>query len=269
MLLAIDTSTRSASVALADGQRVVAGRSWHSLVNHTTELMPAVSQLLDSRGLSPRDLEAVAVALGPGGFSALRTGLSAGKGLAMAAHIPIIGIGSLDLEAFPFRESGMPVCALLEAGRGEAASAVFSPDGIRLREDGITGPDELLEEMDSRLRGNDEDGGNDEGGETGGLILFCGEGMPPWAESIRAALGGRAALCHTPPSARAGSLVALAWERLERGDTDDLDALQPHYLRMPTIGVPKRRDRRVQASSRSRRGEDGTPLPLRQAQGRL
>ena len=260
MLLAIDTSTRSASVALADGQRVVAGRSWHSLVNHTTELMPAVSQLLDSRGLSPRDLEAVAVALGPGGFSALRTGLSAAKGLAMAARIPIIGIGSLDLEAFPFRDSGLPVCALLEAGRGEAASAVFSPDGIRLREDGITGPDELLEEMDSPLRRNDE------GGETGGPILFCGEGMPPWAESIRAALGGRAALCHTPPSARAGSLAALAWQRLEQEDTDDLDALQPHYLRMPTIGVPKRRDRRVQASSRSRRGRDETPQPHRQAQ---
>ena len=64
MLLAIDTSTRSASVALTDGPRTVAGRSWHSSVNHTSELMPAVSQLLDSRGVSPHDLEAVAVAWG-------------------------------------------------------------------------------------------------------------------------------------------------------------------------------------------------------------
>ena len=261
MILAIDTSTRSASAALSDGERIVAGRSWHSLVNHTTELMPAVSQLLDSRGVRPHDLEAVAVALGPGGFSALRTGLSAAKGLAMAVRIPIIGIGSLDLEAFPFRDSGLPVCALLEAGRGEAASALFTPDGTRVREDGITGPDELLEEISAmsfdRLRTN---GWNETNG-WNGLTLFCGEGMPPWAEGIREALGARAALCHTPPSARAGSLAALAWERLERGDTDSLDALQPHYLRMPSIGVPKRRDRRVQASSRSRRGANGTPPP--------
>ena len=256
MILAIDTSTRNASVALAEGQRMVAGRSWHSVVNHTTELMPTVVQLLDGRGVRPRELDAVAVALGPGGFSALRTGLSAAKGLAMAARIPIIGIGSLDLEAYPCRESGLAVCALLEAGRNEAASALIAPDGTRLREDCITGPDELLEEVDSRLRGNDGGsgnnggGGNDGDGETGGPVLFCGEGMPPWAESIRAALGGRVVLCHAPPSARAGSLAALAFERLERGDTDDLDALQPHYLRMPSIGVPKRRDRRVQASSR-------------------
>ena len=183
----------------------------------------------------------------------MRSGLSAAKGLAMASRIPIIGIGSLDLEAFPFRDAGLPVCALLEAGRGEAASALFSPDGARVREDGITGPDELLEEIGAisfdRLRTNGWDG----------LTLFCGEGMPSWAENIRDALGARAALCHTPPSARAGALAALARERLERGDTDNLDALQPHYLRMPSIGVPKRRDRRVQASGRRRQGGDETP----------
>lgn len=236
MLLAIDTSTRNASAALADGDRVVSARSWHSAVNHTTELMPAVAQLLDSRGLRPRELDAVAVALGPGGFSALRAGLSIAKGLALAARIPIIGIGSLDLEAHPCRDSGLPVCALLEAGRGEAASALIAPDGARLREDRITGPDELLDEI--RPTGSNA------------AMLFCGEGMPAWAASIRAALAERAVLCRTPPSARAGSLAALAFGRLERGETDALDALQPQYLRMPSIGVPKRRDRRAQASSR-------------------
>ena len=266
MILAIDTSTRNASVALSEGPGVVAGRSWRSSVNHTTELMPGVSQLMDGRGVRPQELDAVAVALGPGGFSALRTGLSAAKGLAMAAGIPIVGIGSLDLEAFPYRESGLAVCALLEAGRSEAASALIALDGSRLREDRITGPDELLEEIGAmsfdKLRTRDRlrpGGLRINGGD--GPVLFCGEGMPPWSESIQAVLGGRAVLCHTPPSARAGSLAALAFERLERGDTDDLDALQPHYLRMPSIGVPKRRDRRLQASSRRRTGANETPRP--------
>ena len=247
MLLAIDTSTRNASVALAEAGWMVAGRSWRSGVSHTTELMPAVAHLLEGRGVRPQELDAVAVALGPGGFSALRTGLSIAKGLALAARIPIIGIGSLDLEAFPCRESGLTVCALLEAGRSEAASAIIASDGTRLREDRVTGSGELLEEV----RAMEKDG----------PVLFCGEGMPPWAESIRSALGGRAVLCHTPPLARAGSLAALAEGRLERGDADDLDALQPHYLRAPSIGVPKRRDRRVQASSRRRPGANETPPP--------
>ena len=154
----------------------------------------------------------------------------------MAAAIPIIGVGSLDLEAYPFRQAGLPVCALLEAGRGEAASALIDSDGKRIREDHISGPDDLLTEIANS-------------GESA-PVLFCGEGMPAWAERIRESLGGRGVLCHTPPSARAGSLAALAQGRLEVGDTDDLDTLQPEYLRMPSIGVPKRRDRRVQQSSR-------------------
>ena len=251
MLLAIDTTSRHASVALAEPPAagagdaiVVAGHSWRSAVNHTTELMPAVAQLLERRGLRPAQLEAVAVGLGPGGFSALRTGLSVAKGLALAARIPVIGIGSLDLEIYPVREAGRPVCALLEAGRGEAASALVAPGGARRRDDKITGPDELLDEIRALADGDDT--------ESGDQMLFCGEGMPPWAESIRAVLGRRAILCHTPPSARAGSLAALAAQRLAQGQTDDLDALQPRYLRMPTIGAPKRRDRRTQASGRRR-----------------
>jgi tRNA threonylcarbamoyladenosine biosynthesis protein TsaB len=243
MLLAIDTSTRNASVALADGGRVVVSRSWHSTVNHTTELMPAVAHVFESRSVRPAELDAVAVALGPGGFSALRTGVSAAKGLAMAARIPIIGVGSLDLEAYPFRDAGLPVCALLEAGRNEAASAFISPGGDRLREDRITGPGELLDELEAG---------------TACPMLFCGEGLPPWAEAVRARLGNRAVVCHAPPSARSESLAALSHARLERGDADDLDTLQPNYLRMPSIGAPKRRDRQPQASSRrpspSRRG---------------
>ena len=235
MLLSIDTSTRNASVALADGGQAVAVRAWRSMVNHSSELMPAVAHVLESRGVRPAGLDAVAVALGPGGFSALRTGVSAAKGLALAARIPIIGVGSLDLESHPFRDAGLPVCALLEAGRGEAASAIIAPNGRRLREDRITGPEELLDEL---AAGPD------------GAILFCGEGLPPWAEVVKSRLANRAVLCHAPPSARAASLAALAQGRLERGDTDGLDDLQPNYLRMPTIGVAKRRDRQPQASSR-------------------
>ena len=116
MLLAIDTTTRSASVALFDGTHVVASRSWRSVVNHSAELMPSVIQVLQSRDATTPSLDAVAVALGPGGFSALRTGLSVAKGMAMASRLPIIGVSSLELEAYPFRCAGQD--GLRAAGGG-------------------------------------------------------------------------------------------------------------------------------------------------------
>ena len=241
MLLAIDTTSRSASVALFDGTNVVASRSWRSVVNHSAELMPSVIDVLRSRDTTTRSLDAVAVALGPGGFSALRTGLSLAKGMAMASRLPILGVSSLELEAYPFRSASQTVCALLEAGRGEAASALISnsPDFGRLREDRISGPDDLLDEIERLGLGS---------------VLFCGEGLTPWAGTVRERMGQRAILCQVPAcqvpaSARAESLALLAWNRLEEGKYDELDLLQPNYLRMPTIGAPKRRDRKRQSSA--------------------
>ena len=131
MLLAIDTSTRYAGVALADEERVVSCRVWYANMNHTIELMPQIAESLEAQDIDVASLEGVAVALGPGGFSALRVGMSVAKGLAMTGRTKIVGVGTLDLEAVPFLDAGLPVCALLEAGRNELASALFAPGGER------------------------------------------------------------------------------------------------------------------------------------------
>lgn len=230
MLLAIDTSTRYAGVVLADEERVVASRTWHSGVNHTAELMPAVIQLLQDRGIAVGDLDAVAVALGPGGFSALRVGISVAKGLSVAGVTPIIGVGSLDLEAFPFFGSGLPVCALLESGRTEAASALFGANGRRFREDRVATEADLMEEIHE-------------------TTLFCGEGVARWESEIRGGLGLKAVICSPTPAVRVWSLAALARQRLSGGQVDDLATLEPEYLRMPSIGSPKQRDWSPQKSS--------------------
>ena len=232
MLLALDTSTRYASVALADEDRVVASRTWHSTFNHTVELMPAVAQLLESRSLTAAELDGVAVALGPGGFSALRVGISAAKGLALVAKKPILGVGTLDLEAHPYLESGAVVCALLEAGRQECATALYGPDGVRLREDRVCTAGELLAEV-----------ANETSREVSGPVIFCGEGVTAWRDQIAGALGTNAQIVRAVPAARAWALAAIGWEKLAAGETSDLATLQPEYLRMPSIGAPKQRDR--------------------------
>ena len=224
MILAIDSSTRYAGVALADDRRVVSSRCWYSTVNHTAELMPAVDQTLQSAGIAPGDLEGIAVALGPGGFSALRVGVSVAKGLALASRKPLVGVGTLDLEAFPFLDSGLPVCAVLDAGRGEVASAHFGPDGRRRREDTVCPPEELLDSITEPT-------------------LFCGEGVVPWTGLLKERLGPKGVVAHPAPAIRLWSLVDLGRQRLEAGEPSDLVTLQPYYLRMPSIGGPKRRDR--------------------------
>ena len=238
MLLALDTSTRYAGVALVNEDRVVASYAWHSTYNHTAELMPSVVSILARAGLTAVELDGFAVALGPGGFSALRVGVSTAKGLAMVAKKPIIGVGTLDLEAYPYLRSGAHVCALLEAGREECATALFGPERTRLREDRVCTAEQLLAEITK---------------DVSGPVIFCGEGVTAWQEQITGALGAMAQTVRPTPAARVWSLAVIGQERLTAGETDDLATLQPEYLRMPSIGVAKQRGRVPQPGRSARR----------------
>lgn len=223
MLLAIDTSTRYAGVAIGDHERVMAARSWYSRSSHTPQVMTSIAETLQYLKLGLNDLDGIAVALGPGSFSALRVGLSVAKGLAMASKKPLVGIGTLDLEALPYLSSGLPVCALLDSGRKEVASALFAIDGTRRREDCISPPEELFPEVTQQA-------------------IFCGEGIATWGSLLKEALGNLAIVVQPTPAGRIWSLIEIGRRRLDAAESDDLALLQPYYLRMPSIGGPKRRD---------------------------
>lgn len=234
MLLSIDTSSRHGGVALCDADgAVIEARLWRSTANHTAQLMPAVAELLKAQDTRAADLDGVAVALGPGPFSALRVGVSAAKGLAMAAGFPIIGVDTLALEARPHLTPDGIVAAWLDAGRNEVASGWFYGNGERVREDAIAPPETLLEQEPTL---------------PDGALLYCGEA----AHARRGEIGGPGnnggsdrprAVAPWTPANRLWALAETAARRLQRGETDDLTILQPYYLRMPTIGVSKRRDR--------------------------
>ena len=223
MLLAIDTSTRYAGVSLWADDRAIATLCWYSSQNHTSELMVAIQQILRRSEADPADLEGIAVALGPGGFSALRVGLSAAKGLAMPMNTPLIGVGTLEMEAYPYASTGLPICSLLDAGRGEVANAVFQEsEGHwgKLAEENVCTPEEIVESISKST-------------------LFCGEGVPQRSSYLRQALGSNGVVVsfHTPAT-RLWSLGILAGQRLKNGDVDNLATLQPLYLRRPNIGTP-------------------------------
>jgi len=91
LILALDTSTAIASVALYDGS--VSGEiSWRSGRGHSVELMAQAESLMKLRKIQPDQLVAVAVAIGPGSYTGVRVGLAAGKGLCLALGIPMVGV---------------------------------------------------------------------------------------------------------------------------------------------------------------------------------
>ncbi len=97
MELAIDTSTRYSGIALSHEGEVVAKHTWRSEQNHSVELLPAVEHLLKTAGMVTQELGCIVIAIGPGGFSALRVGLSTAKGLGFSLGIPLVALNTLDI----------------------------------------------------------------------------------------------------------------------------------------------------------------------------
>jgi len=121
MLLAVDTSTQWTGLALYEENQVVGEMIWNTRNHHTVEMAPAIRSLLNRCGVETQDLKALAVALGPGSFTSLRIGLAVAKGMALALHIPVIGIPTLDFLAAAQPGSEDPLACILRAGRGRFA----------------------------------------------------------------------------------------------------------------------------------------------------
>ncbi|HJL70396.1 MAG TPA: tRNA (adenosine(37)-N6)-threonylcarbamoyltransferase complex dimerization subunit type 1 TsaB, partial [Anaerolineales bacterium] len=120
MLLAIDTATERASLALDDGAEILAEYNWRSANNHTVELSPQVEHMLRNAGVRADALEALAVALGPGSFTGLRIGLAFAKGFALAHALPLLGVPTLDIVAHAQPPLDGVLLAVLSAGGGRA-----------------------------------------------------------------------------------------------------------------------------------------------------
>ncbi len=208
MELCIDTSTRYASVGISEEGRIVAELAWRSERNHSVELAPALRRVMEHAGVRMEDLTAVFAALGPGGFSALRVGLSVAKSLAMARDLPLVGINTLDIEAAPFHGLAGPLSAVIGAGRSKVYLATY---------DSQTSPEADYRVVERELLADAlEDG-----------TILCGEE----AGAVRDLVGSRVIVIGSPPPTRSASALAkLAYERLRVGSTDDPDMLQPIYM---------------------------------------
>ena len=214
MLLAIDTSTKLIGLALYEEGGPLAECAWQSGNNQGSQLLPQLDVLVAHVGRGRDAITAVGVALGPGSWSGLRVGLSVAKGIALAGGLPIIGVGTLDALAFQHKRPATAVYPLIALGRERFATAEFHHRGQwkRASEDRNVLLEELAVTIDDRA-------------------LFCGDIGPAVQAQLRGLLGERALFASPAANLRRPAyLAALAWQRFQEGDSDNIDALEPIYL---------------------------------------
>jgi len=215
-VLGIETSGPVCSVGLVEGPRILGERSLTGARIHSIKLLPLISGLLDDLSLSRRDLGGIAVSVGPGSFTGLRIGLAVAKTLAQVLGIPVAGIGSLDVLAFPLvQHCRGAVCAMVPARKGEVYAAVYAGQSRP-----SLGPVNVDVNGLSRLLAT-----------TLGPVVCVGEAALLYAQEL-SARGLAVTLAPLSLQEPRGITVALmGQERLDSGDKDDPLTLTARYLR--------------------------------------
>jgi len=218
LLIAIDTATEYASLALYDGTRVLVEHTWESPRNHTVELTPRLVAALRQVKTEREKLSGIAVTRGPGSFTGLRVGMALAKGLALARNLPLFGVPTLDVLAAAQGRDTRPLCAVLQAGRGRIGVATYrwcEGEGWQLEEaPHLTTWAGLVPRLHTPT-------------------LFCGEIDQVGMEALKASGGLAVILPAAARLRRAGFLAEIAWQRLLRGESDDPATLVPLYLQHP------------------------------------
>jgi tRNA threonylcarbamoyladenosine biosynthesis protein TsaB len=215
-LLGIDTSTPAASVAVSRAGVLLGEILVNVRTPHSDRLLCLIEQLLTDCGLSVRELDAFALAVGPGSFTGLRVGMATAKGLALATGKPVMAISSLRMLAMQAPCTHYPVCSLFDARKKQVYAGLYRwQDGLpqAIRPEVAVAPQLFLELLVEPT-------------------IFVGDGAQVYRELIVERLGADAHFLpfshHTP---RAAHLLPLAALDLRQGRETSLAELAPHYIR--------------------------------------
>jgi tRNA threonylcarbamoyladenosine biosynthesis protein TsaB len=229
-ILAIDTSTSLASIAVAVNEQIVAESLLNTNRTLSARLVPEIERLLATAGLAITDIDLFASTVGPGSFTGVRGGVATIQGLALAVGKPCAGFSSLAMLAMNFSLSSTLVCPMLDARKGELYAALYdctSPLPSPCINDCALPPAALLDQI---------------AGLTGKPVIFLGDGAVRYADQISERLGAQAIFApfplHTPHSSN-GILLALLASR--RGELLEPGQLLPVYLRASDAELMKKK----------------------------
>ena len=219
-VLAVETSTLTGGVAVLDSDALVAESRVSIAVTHGERLMAAIDGVLRAARLELADVDAFAVAQGPGSFTGLRIGLSTVKALAFATGKPVVGVPTLEALAWRLPYCAYPVCPILDARKNEVYAGLYRTlDGEleTVEPPRAVAPTVLAEELRAAVAGP---------------VVFVGDAVAPFAPVLLDILGARARLA--PADLRFPSAVTvgeLGSRALRSGVAADPAGLAPLYLR--------------------------------------
>lgn len=154
-ILALETSAKAVSAAVTEDGKILCAGYQDTGLTHSRTLMPIVEHILKNTGLTMAEMDAVAVAAGPGSFTGIRIGVAAAKGLAFAANKPIAGVSTLAAMARNVAFSdGLIICAM-DARRNQIYNSLFEANAgtlTRLTDDRAISLADLLEELKNEFR---------------------------------------------------------------------------------------------------------------------
>ncbi len=219
-ILAVDTATKSCSVAIVEKESVIAEITLFIEQTHSRHLMEMIDTVLNLSGLTVSELDGFAVTRGPGSFTGLRIGISSIKGFAMASGKPVVGVSSLDSLAMQCCFSSYLVSPLLDARKGEVYFSRYRfGNGYlkkEIKEQAIT-PVQAVCDINEPC-------------------LFVGDAARIYQNKIKDEIGD---LAHFAPpyqnTIRASTVGHLSMAKFEINDTDDNSLFAPHYIRKSLI----------------------------------
>jgi len=225
LILGIDTTTLSCSVALLREDTLLAEMTLNIKKTHSERLMPLLDRMLTESGIEREELGAIAASAGPGSFTGLRIGVSTARALAQGLGIPGVPVCTLGAMAEAVPAPGALICPLLDARRSEVYTALFrrgnnEPYALET----LLEPAAIaLEDLFATLRE-----------QYTGPVTFTGEGLQSCTAQIETALPGRAMAASAPFRVCRAALVALRGKSLlrEKPGASYLELL-PSYLRRP------------------------------------
>lgn len=124
-ILALDTSTNVASVAILEDDVIIGEYSCNKGKTHSQRLMPMIQSLLEKVGLNATDMDAFSASIGPGSFTGLRIGVTTIKAMAFAAGKPVISVYTLDALAYNLPMSKALICPIIDARNSQVFTAIY------------------------------------------------------------------------------------------------------------------------------------------------
>lgn len=219
LLLAFETSAKAASVALTDGEKLLAESYQNTGLTHSQTLMSMAEALIKSCGYTPQDIQAVAVAAGPGSFTGVRIGVAAAKGFAWGRELPCYGVSTLEAMALQAGVWQGYILPVMDARREQVYNALFhAKDGNieRLCSDRAISLQELGEEIKNLSE----------------PVFLVGDGSVLCYNTLKTTVPELVLPPEHRMHQRAAGVALAAGKQIAAGVPGDGAALQPNYLRL-------------------------------------